>query len=151
MNDDAEIISFVGRYGEPGGKLAPGVRVLTTDWTVHQKMFGAIARYYGRRPMKMASAASSMTSAGDYQRREHHLRLTFKPVEVKVDRALGLVLHFNRLIDFMIASAVSQLLRRAPMRQCDRCHHWYEIQKTTSRTCSAACRVALSRERKEQE
>ena len=150
MNDDTEIISFVGRYGEPGGQLAPGVRVLTTDWAVHQKMFGAIADLWS--PADEHGISRSIGGLGfDYQVANITKTLTFKPVQVKVDRALGLVLHFDNLIDFMIASAVSQLLRRAPMRQCDRCHHWYEIQKTTSRTCSAACRVALSRERKEQE
>ena len=112
-------------------------------------MFGAL-RIYGCRPMKWHQP--HVAGLGfDYHVANITKTLTFKPVQLEVDVTLGPGAAFNKLIDFMVASAASQLLRRAPMRQCDRCHHWYEIQKTTSRTCSAACRVALSRERKEQE
>ena len=48
----------------------------------------------------------------------------------------------------MMASAIDMLHRKAMMRRCEVCNEWFEIQRSTGRICSAACKTRKAIEAK---
>jgi hypothetical protein len=70
----------------------------------------------------------------------------WRPIVGRFDSRTGLRLDASSLADFMVASAIQHLFRRMPLKRCAFCRHWFAFERTNMKTCSDACRNALSRD-----
>ena len=151
MESDTAIAFFCRQHGDPHGALTPTTPIHTYRWLPIQTILGLFAEAWqapDENGISRASPDAPTSIAGRFV--AEHNGGYFSNVRVCVDREAGLAIETTNLAEFMIASATSQLFRKAPLHRCDNCGDWHEFARVTLKTCSAACRIALSRRNREQ-
>jgi hypothetical protein len=149
------VMNFVNRYGDPTGQLdrsaeageqivsdtnswAPlieGLSQVAAAWDPPDK-FG-ISRWSGDKPRADAADKALRKllphdTDGDKQ--------ISKEIEVIYFRQ-SLTLWPQTLRAFMTASAASARAREINMRQCLRCHDWFELRRSDAVYCSPSCQA----------
>lgn len=146
LEDDSAIIDFVKRHGDPDSQLSPTHPVRTRWWRPLRDHLRPFARAWddgdAHGLSRLSQDAKRIALAKTYGATIGKPFFAGLP-PLRIDGDVGFALEFNRLGDFMIASAVDQLHRAASMRRCDACGDWYEAKRSTSKTCSSSCRNAL--------
>lgn len=150
LADDAAIVDFARRHGDPNSQLSSSKPVRTRFWWSLQ---GHLRRFaeawdegdeYGVSRIRKDAVGQAKAYSAEIS--EPFLQGMPPP---RIDAEVGFALEFNNLGNFMLGSAIDQLHRGASMRRCDACRDWYEMRRSTSKTCSATCRNALLKQKGE--
>jgi hypothetical protein len=161
LNDGEAIAGFVQRYGDPWGELDARKPVHTAQWGDLASGLAEIADAWDLKVVNKAFprlAGEVSLFSHDPKRKQRAIdafRNDLWPrIRPNVDVGLpaegtivGTVV--RSLAAFMVLSAGSALLRRVPMRRCQHCGHWLEMDRSDRRFCSSSCRVFFSQQRKE--
>jgi hypothetical protein len=149
-NADA-IVAFVRRYGDPDGFLDRGEVMHTGYWRNLQVLLGTAASAWepaGRNGVSQVAADPQRFKLAEAFLRDNPTGV-LKDVEPMLDpHGPRLVVRARTLSTFMCLSALSAVARRVPMRRCDHCGAWLELNRKDSRFCSGTCR-SLHSQRKE--
>lgn len=152
--NDAEMITW--RYGipdesdrDPNETLPKRGFSTTTAWITYQNMLGIAARAW-----EEPSADGVRRLTTDERRlREARDFLGEWPVVTRLvqDRTTGgLIPKADTLADYMMISAAMMLAEGTEMRRCAWCGHWYGLYDQRMQFCSAACRKAAHRAKKQE-
>ena len=151
FGNDEQIADFCRRYGDPIGALSPRSPVHNAGWFIPWEVLSDFARSWSpagpdgiSRVIEREPTAHANEVVGRWHEKYYG---TTRP---RFDPKYGMQIEFEWLAGFMVASAVAQLEARTPLRRCDVCAHWHSFARSTSKTCSAACRNTLSRRCREQ-
>jgi hypothetical protein len=153
LDDVDAIAGFVCRRGDPYGGLDRGEVMHTGHWRNLQALLGAAASAW-----EPAGADGVSQVAVDPKRlelAEWFLRDDPMPVLRDTETALDphggprVVLRATSLAAFMCLSALSAIERRVPMRRCEHCGSWLELNRKDSRFCSGTCRSLHAQHNKE--
>ena len=144
--DADQVAQFVRRYGDPHGALTDTHAVSTSDWFGMLCELAVIAKAWepaGADGVSRISADPVRVNDAEawirFRAKDFAAEFTIIP---NPEGAPDLALRANTLAAFMWASATSALNRRVPMRRCDTCGTWYELQFKNALYCSGACRTA---------
>jgi hypothetical protein len=144
LDDGVAVTAFIRRYGDPYGGLDRGEAVHTGHWRNLQALLGTAAGAW-----EPAGADGVSRLAADPERlklAEWFLRDNPVPVLRDTETALDphggprTVVRAKSLATFMCLSALSAVARRVPMRRCEYCGSWLELNRKDSRFCSGTCR-----------
>jgi hypothetical protein len=140
VGDEHRAISFLRRRGDPVGELAPDRSTHTGRWTGMLNILRPAALCWERRD----DFAISRFIADDDR---VDLFLSTLPTtwigEMGLAyRGLTPVPVAHTLAAYLVASAISALRRRAPMRRCLYCSSWFELHRREAMFCSPSCRAA---------
>jgi hypothetical protein len=144
LDDGEAIAAFVQRYGDPHGMLDAGEPMHTGHWKNLSALLGVAARAWEPEDKHGVSHFSSDPQRN--QLAQWHLRdeqaPLLKDAQPIFDPSGGtnVVLRASRLASFMALSAASAIERRIPMRRCQHCGHWLEMDRRDKRFCSSSCR-----------
>ncbi|RWK11852.1 hypothetical protein [Mesorhizobium sp.] len=141
QNDEAAVIDIVRRYGDPDGQLLPEKPVHTGHWH-GWATFLALISHAWRDP---DHDGISHVRDDFVAQATADLIMPRLDVRLNVGSSLQPVARAMRLGDYMVASASFMVARRAPMRRCDHCRHWFALKRSTARFCSTECRSAVFR------
>ena len=142
-NADA-IVGFTSRYGDPYGALDRGEVMHTGGWKNLKALLGTAASAWepaGPDGVSQVAADPQRRKLAEWFLRDDPMPL-LKETEPVLDPHGGprVVLRAKSLSAFMCLSALSALDRRVPMRRCERCGSWLELNRKDSRFCSGTCR-----------
>jgi hypothetical protein len=143
-NDEAGLLGFVRRFGDPDGKLVSDGEMHTGDWFAWESLLGPIAKAW-----EPEDADGISLISGDADRVEeadtwlgYQLRNLAAELSILPDpRTVDLVLRARSLRGYLQFSAASALKRRVPMRRCRTCGCWFEYARAGALYCSDRCRV----------
>jgi hypothetical protein len=143
LDDVDGIVAFIRRYGDPDGVLDRGETTHTGAWKNLKALLGTAASAW-----EPAGPDGVSPVAADPQRfklAEAFLRDNptgvLKDVEPMLDpHGPRIVVRARTLATFMCLSALSAVARRVPMRRCEHCGSWLELNRKDSRFCSGSCR-----------
>jgi hypothetical protein len=159
LNDGGAIASFVQRYGDPWneldvrkpahtarwGDLAAGLTAIADAWDLGQDRFPATdVSLFGFDPKRTQRAVQAF--------RDNLWPQIRGDLRVDLGTAIGdavVVPLVGTLAAFMVLSAARSLQRRVPMRRCEYCGHWLEMDRRDQRFCSSSCRSYHSQQRKD--
>jgi hypothetical protein len=165
--DLAKTVNFVKRYGAPHqkpdaslqGQTSPPVRTISThNWGELSAVLRLIGNCWQKEwslPSNNGAEESGLDGVCNVRNGEPSEQVrrlinrdlaAWQPAVARFDSATGLRLDASSLADFMVASAVQHLFRRMPLKRCAFCTHWFAFERTNMKTCSDACRNALSRD-----
>jgi hypothetical protein len=147
LKDREQIETFLQRRGDPSSILAPGVVMNMDSWPLLQAVLQPLAGAWSTRNDGIDRVAKGSEGHETALRHLANTRADARVATVRVG-SRGFELHFQNLGDFMIGSAVDMLTRGAMMRRCEVCGSWFEIQRSTGRICSAACKTRKAKEGK---
>ncbi|MER9450151.1 hypothetical protein [Mesorhizobium sp. M0254] len=167
-SDPAQVMGFVMRYGDPNQKPddlpveqpSPPVRTFYSyKWDELAGVLRLIGDCWQKEPGwgprddgAEEAGADGVCHVRDGEPSEQVHRFIhsdlagWKPIIGRFDSRTGFRLDASSLADFMVASAVQHLFRRMPLKRCAFCSHWFAFERTNMKTCSDACRNALSRD-----
>jgi hypothetical protein len=156
LEDDEAVAGFARRYGDPASELSPERPVHTRHWLTLQTMLRPLAEAWTLRPDN-----SELMPEGDSEEYADRYESALVSLEIRgplfmqqkniskiLDRN-GFGYGFKLLGDFMFMSAAEMFFRRARMRKCVVCGHWFEQKRSTAMICSAACHVRKAKEQDE--
>ena len=136
------------RHGDPDSLLSPKVAVHTGDWEQplssmqdHRRGLGEAGRKR-HQPLPRTIFRAWFTGSSTATSKKHVLAHT-QPI---FDPEFGIRLKPDNLAAFMVLSAVTMLFEKTPLRRCAHCEDWMSFSRSTAKTCSVACRNALSRQ-----
>ena len=144
LDDGDAIAAFVRRYGDPYGALDRGQAMHTGHWKNLQALLGTAASAWdpaGPDGVSQVAADPKRLKLAEWFLRDNPTPVV-KDTESLLDPRGGprVVLRAKSLATFMCLSALSALERRVPMRRCDHCGSWLELNRKDSRFCSGSCR-----------
>jgi hypothetical protein len=151
LDDGDAVVAFIRRYGDPYGALDRGEAMHTGHWKNLKALIGTAASAW--EPAGPDGVSQVATDPKRLKLAEWFLRDNPAPVMKDVEPMLDphgphIVVRAKSLATFMCLSALSAVARRVPMRRCQHCGAWLELNRRDSRFCSGACR-ALHSQRKE--
>jgi hypothetical protein len=144
LDNGGAIAAFVQRYGDPHGMLDAGEPMHTGHWKNLSALLGVAARSWEPADKHGVSHFTSdlqRIHSAEWFLRDNPAPL-LKDTEPMFDPRGGvrIVLRANKLASFMALSAASAVERRVPMRRCQHCGHWLEMDRRDRRFCSSSCR-----------
>jgi hypothetical protein len=146
-NDNGALMAFVGRYGDPLGRLAADRATDTADWFNLVAELAPLAGAWGSADAEGVSRVERTDDAIAWLRfaglKQLAPQITLIPDPTG---APDLAPRVDSLAAFMQASAVSALKRKAQMRRCRRCSLWFELSRRDAFYCSSVCRMAHHRD-----
>jgi hypothetical protein len=143
LEDGDAVAAFVRRRGYPGS-LNRGEVMHTGSWKGLKALLGTAAGAWepaGADGVSLVAADPKRLKLADW-----FLRDNPTPVLNDAESVLDpggsprTVLRAKSLAAFMCLSALSALDRRVPMRRCEHCGSWLELNRKDSRFCSGSCR-----------
>ena len=148
FENDAEIVDFIKRYGDPDSALSPKQTVYTYQW---RKLILLLYSFNIAWQSPDEDGISRVGPTGqlivtDVQGfNERYLK------GVRPTTDVNGVMRFSceKLAEYMAVSAMLMLQEETAMRRCDVCGHWYGLQRITAKVCSDTCRNIRSREARE--
>jgi hypothetical protein len=152
LDDGDAITAFIRRYGDPHGDLDRGGAMHTGQWKNLKALLGTAASAWepvGRDGVSRVAADPKRLKVAEWFLRNDPMPF-LKDAEPALDPHGGprVVLRAKSLAAFMGLSALSAIARRVPMRRCDHCGSWLELNRKDARFCSGTCR-SLHSQRKE--
>jgi hypothetical protein len=134
-------VSFVRRRGDPRGELAPERSTDTGRWAPLLNLLRPAALCWERRD---DFEISKFIAADD---RVEFFLSTLPPTWATEQmglayRGLTPIPVAHTLAGYLVASAISALRRRIPMRRCGYCSSWFELHRRGAMFCSPSCRAA---------
>ena len=150
LADVDAITAFVRRYGDPYGALDRGEVMHTGHWNNLQALLGTAASAW--EPADPDGVSQVAADPKRLKLAEWFLRDNPMPVLKEAEPALDphggprVVLRAKSLAAFMCLSALSAIERRVPMRRCEHCGSWLELNRKDSRFCSGTCRSLHSQQ-----
>jgi hypothetical protein len=140
VGDEHRVVSFVRRRGDPGGELTPDRSIHTGRWASLLNILRSAALCWERRD------DFKISKFVDDDRVEHFLRqlpATWAAEQMGLTyRRLSPIPVAHSLAGYLVASAISALRRRVPMRRCLYCASWFELHRREAMFCSPSCRAA---------
>jgi hypothetical protein len=154
--DEAAVVAFVRRFGDPAGRLGPGTQTDTASWIPSIAWLGEVAKAW---EPPDADGLSSPTKdlarlrRGNRALQDVLLSRSAQEIDVTLHPAgrPGLVMRPVTLRAFMHASASSALNRGVPLRRCGYCQTWFEARRRDARFCSPSCRTFHSEQKRKGE
>jgi hypothetical protein len=150
LDDGDAIASFVRRRGDPFGDLDRGEVMHTGHWKNLKAVLGTAAGAWetvGQEGVSQVAADPQRLKLAEYFLRDDPMPV-LKDTETVLDpHGPRTVLRAKSLGTFMCLSALSALDRRVPMRRCEHCGSWLELNRKDSRFCSGSCRSFHSQRR----
>lgn len=148
-HDERAVLSFIQRRGDPAGVLAPGHRLMTSEWRGLIAILRNAALAWAPRDGLNVSGYGE-GSANPAEARDLFLRSL--PHDWESDLGVtydGLVpvVRANSLRAYMIAAAAASLRERVPMRVCAHCTSWFNLNHSRAEYCSASCRAASANQK----
>jgi hypothetical protein len=140
LDDERRVLSFLGRRGDPFGKLAPdGTQIATLHWRGLQAVLG-----------QAAAAWTQPDEAGVSHFRPEMFKLAEWVLSIPewtgqigvVYRGLVPVLSTKLLAAYMCAAAAASLRAGLGMRRCLYCSSWFELHRREAMFCTPSCRAA---------
>jgi len=156
LNDGDAVAGFVQRYGDPWGQLDARKPVHTARWGDLASALAVVADAWAV-TLDDQTALGRSEDPESYQRAVQAFRDDLWPqirgdLRVELGSLIGgavVVPVVGTLAAFMALSAASALRRNVPMRRCEHCSHWLEMDRRDQRFCSSSCRSFNSQQRKE--
>ena len=151
LDDVDAITAFVRRYGDPYGGLDRGEVMHTGLWKNLKALLGTAASAW--EPADRDGVSQVAADPKRLKLAEAFLRDNPTPVLRDTEPALDphggprTVLRAKSLATFMCLSALSAIERRVPMRRCEHCGSWLELNRKDSRFCSGTCRSLHSQQK----
>jgi hypothetical protein len=141
VGDEHGAVSFVRRRGDPRGELTPDRPTHTGRWApLLNVLFTAALCWESRLDLEI----SKFVATDD----RIELFLSLLPATWAKEE-LGVAYHgldpipvAHTLAGYLIASAISAIRRRVPMRRCTYCSSWFELHRREAVYCSPSCRAA---------
>ncbi|HEV2900812.1 MAG TPA: hypothetical protein VGX71_23815 [Pseudaminobacter sp.] len=143
---DEAVVDFVRRYGDPDSVLSPARKIHTNHWLALRSILRPVARAWDQ-PIGHGISKVIEDRAALAELLADEIGKKFlgnENIEKILDRN-GFGFGFKLLGDFMIASAFDMLHRRALMRRCIICGHWFEVKRKSAHVCSPACHAKKAR------
>jgi len=141
VGNEHRAISFVRRRGDPGNELAPERPTHTGRWAPLLNLLRPAALCWEHRD---GFEISKFIAADD----RVELFLSALPTTWATEQ-MGLAYRglvptpvAHTLAGYLVASTISALRRRMPMRRCLYCSSWFELHRRGAIFCSPSCRAA---------
>jgi hypothetical protein len=152
LDDVDAITAFVRRRGDPYGSLDRGEVMHTGHWKNLKALLGTAASAWesaGQDGVSQVAADPKRLKLAEWFLRDDPMPV-LKDTETVFDpHGPRTVVRAKSLATFMCLSALSAIDRRVPMRRCEHCGSWLELNRKDSRFCSGACRSLHSQQHKE--
>jgi hypothetical protein len=143
LDDVDRIVAFIRRYGDPDGALDRGEVTHTGAWKNLKALLGTAAGAWepaGADGVSRVAADPKRLKLAEWFLRDHPMPV-LKDTETAFDpHGPRTVVRAKSLATFMCLSALSAIDRRVPMRRCEHCGSWLELNRKDSRFCSGSCR-----------
>ena len=144
LDDVDAIVGFIRRYGDPYGALDRDKATHTGSWGNLKALLSTAASAWepvGVDGVSLVAADPKRLKLAEWFLRDDPMPL-LKETKLALDPHGGprVVLRPTSLAAFMCLSALSALERRVPMRRCEHCGSWLELNRKDSRFCSGTCR-----------
>jgi hypothetical protein len=146
VGDEHRAVSFVRRRGDPRNELTPDRSIDTGRWTGLLNILRPAALCWERRD----NFETSKFIADDDRVALflQTLPATWAAEEMGLAyRGMTPVPVAHTLTGYLVASAISALRRRIPMRRCRYCSSWFELHRREAMFCSPSCRAAYGNKR----
>jgi hypothetical protein len=143
LDDVDAITAFIRRYGDPYGALDRFEVTHTGHWKNLKALLGTAADAW--EPVGQDGVSQVAADPRRLKLAERFLRDDPMPILKDTETALDphgprAVLRAKSLATYMCLSALKAVERRIPMRRCDHCRSWLELNRKDSRFCSGTCR-----------
>jgi hypothetical protein len=141
IGDERRALSFVRRRGDPSGVLTPERPLHTGHWADQLNGLRSAALCWEHRlDLEVSKFIADDERVAFFLQK---LRPTWAAEAMGLAyRGLTPVPLAHTLASYLIASAISALRRRVPMRRCAYCSSWFELHRREAMFCSPSCRAA---------
>jgi hypothetical protein len=144
LDDGDAITAFIRRYGDPYGGLDRGEVTHTGYWKSLKALLGTAASAWepaGQDGVSRVTGEPKRLALAEWFLRDNPTPV-LQDAEPALDPLGGprTVLRAKSLATFMCLSALSAIERRIPMRRCEHCGSWLELNRKDARFCSGTCR-----------
>jgi hypothetical protein len=141
VGDEHRAVSFVRRRGDPRGELTP-------DRSTHTGLWAPLLNLL--RPARLCWEHRNSFEVSKFIAADDRVELflsqlpaTWAMEEMGLAyRGLAPIPVAHTLAAYLMASAISALRRRVPMRRCIYCSSWFELHRREAMFCSPSCRAA---------
>ena len=146
IDDEARVLSFLQRRGDPLGELKPGAPIITGAWLGLKDRLRTASHAWEWRSgfeishLKMAPEGRSLFLRTMNPQWTEHLGVVFQGITP--------VLKAKSLAAYCVAAAAASLRSGLAMRRCDYCSSWFLLHYAKARQCSASCRAARFNKRR---
>ncbi len=149
-DDEAAVLDFIRRRGDPFNELSPDTPTDTADWPSVAVRLRPLASFWS----DADNEGISNYLADDARRIALSKDIIAAPVfkqslgfDIRIDNDTGKLnsaLKTHSLAGFMLASALLHLNTGQPMAVCANCGDWFAMMREGTRFCSASCRAMHS-------
>ena len=145
IDDEARVLSFLQRRGDPFGELKPGSPIGTSAWLGLKLGLRAAAAAWEWRSDFEISRVVTLAGGSGFLRT---FNLGWTDQLGVIYQGITPVLKAKTLAAYCFAAAAASLRSGLPMRRCDYCTSWFLLHYANARQCSASCRAARFNKRR---
>jgi hypothetical protein len=153
FHDEARVVSFIQRRGDPFGILSPERPISTAhhderhgwNWENLRTALATAALAWAGPDDVMKSSFIGTDSPADFL--QMRAAEAFEDELGVVHKGLEAVVSAQSLRSYMLEAAASSLRLKRPMQRCAFCMSWFNLAHAGAEFCSPSCRAATANKR----